>query len=198
MSISYAVFCLKNPATPDIYPLSLHDALPICEPKLSLVRIFQRDLITTTIQTTLVIGSFMCIYYSLNFWYPTVLRDAGRTNLLPFLAAFNVRSEEHTSELQSHVNLVCRLLLEKSRDPRHLPSFPTRRSSDLRTEAFAGADFSARPDYHDDSNDAGDRVVHVYLLLVELLVSDGAARRRPDEPAAIPRGVQRQIGRAHV
>src|SRR5690242_20866255 len=26
-----------------------------------------------------------------------------------------VRSEEHTSELQSHVNLVCRLLLEKKR-----------------------------------------------------------------------------------
>src|SRR5690242_21616258 len=25
----------------------------------------------------------------------------------------NFRSEEHTSELQSHVNLVCRLLLEK-------------------------------------------------------------------------------------
>ena len=60
------------------------------EPKLSLVRIFQRDLLGTTLQTTLVIGSFMCIYYSLNFWYPTVLRDAGRTNLLPFLAAFNV------------------------------------------------------------------------------------------------------------
>jgi SHS family lactate transporter-like MFS transporter len=60
------------------------------EPKLSLVRIFQGDLIGTTIQTTLVIGSFMCIYYSLNFWYPTVLRDAGRTSLLPFLAAFNV------------------------------------------------------------------------------------------------------------
>jgi len=59
------------------------------EPKLSLVRLFQRDLLGTTLQTTLVIGSFMCIYYSLNFWYPTVLRDAGRTNLLPFLAAFN-------------------------------------------------------------------------------------------------------------
>src|SRR5260370_21099812 len=34
------------------------------------------------------------------------------------------RSEEHTSELQSHLNLVCRLLLEKKketkeRDPRH-------------------------------------------------------------------------------
>src|SRR5690606_20391059 len=42
------------------------------------------------------------------------------------------RSEEHTSELQSRENLVCRLLLEKSTSPRHLHSFPTRRSSDLR------------------------------------------------------------------
>src|SRR5438477_4686128 len=32
---------------------------------------------------------------------------AGRALLIP------LRSEEHTSELQSHVNLVCRLLLEK-------------------------------------------------------------------------------------
>src|SRR5580698_9126701 len=30
-------------------------------------------------------------------------------------SAFEVRSEEHTSELQSHVNLVCRLLLEKKK-----------------------------------------------------------------------------------
>ncbi len=60
------------------------------EPRLSVFRIFHPDLIMTTIQTTLVIGSFMCIYYSLNFWYPTFLRDAGRTNLLPFLAAFNL------------------------------------------------------------------------------------------------------------
>src|SRR5690242_21597215 len=28
------------------------------------------------------------------------------------------RSEEHTSELQSHVNLVCRLLLEKKKSPK--------------------------------------------------------------------------------
>src|SRR5260370_10695539 len=27
------------------------------------------------------------------------------------------RSEEHTSELQSHLNLVCRLLLEKKKEP---------------------------------------------------------------------------------
>src|SRR5260370_15229018 len=28
----------------------------------------------------------------------------------------NLRSEEHTSELQSHLNLVCRLLLEKKKE----------------------------------------------------------------------------------
>src|SRR5260370_26206131 len=34
--------------------------------------------------------------------------------------ADEARSEEHTSELQSHLNLVCRLLLEKKNDrPRH-------------------------------------------------------------------------------
>src|SRR5438132_5345336 len=30
------------------------------------------------------------------------------------------RSEEHTSELQSHSDLVCRLLLEKKKKPQHL------------------------------------------------------------------------------
>src|SRR5438477_4146746 len=33
----------------------------------------------------------------------------------PVIPALNDRSEEHTSELQSHVNLVCRLLLEKKK-----------------------------------------------------------------------------------
>src|SRR5260370_30723614 len=31
----------------------------------------------------------------------------------------NFRSEEHTSELQSHLNLVCRLLLEKKKSKTH-------------------------------------------------------------------------------
>src|SRR5260370_27126723 len=35
--------------------------------------------------------------------------------------AHHERSEEHTSELQSHLNLVCRLLLEKKKTP-HLVS----------------------------------------------------------------------------
>src|SRR5207249_448572 len=41
------------------------------------------------------------------------------------------RSEEHTSELQSRFDIVCRLLLEKGDDLRHVHAFPTRRSSDL-------------------------------------------------------------------
>jgi SHS family lactate transporter-like MFS transporter len=58
-------------------------------PSLSVGRIFKRDMIGTTIQTSLVVGGFMCIYYSVNFWYPTFLRDAGRP-VLPYLAAFNL------------------------------------------------------------------------------------------------------------
>src|SRR5260370_30098126 len=38
--------------------------------------------------------------------------DFGRCSLVSRAAA---RSEEHTSELQSHLNLVCRLLLEKKK-----------------------------------------------------------------------------------
>src|SRR4051812_50207635 len=58
--------------------------------------------------------------------YTLSLHDAlpistGATTVQPcFLASSTVsprwsRSEEHTSELQSHVNLVCRLLLEKKK-----------------------------------------------------------------------------------
>src|SRR5260370_27671970 len=36
--------------------------------------------------------------------------------LYPLRTARGMRSEEHTSELQSHLNLVCRLLLEKKKN----------------------------------------------------------------------------------
>src|SRR3712207_2531527 len=49
------------------------------------------------------------------------------------VATLGLRSEEHTSELQSRQYLVCRLLLECYGDHRDLHSFPTRRSSDLPT-----------------------------------------------------------------
>src|SRR5690242_21310269 len=38
-----------------------------------------------------------------------------RSTATPAAARSVARSEEHTSELQSHVNLVCRLLLEKKK-----------------------------------------------------------------------------------
>src|SRR5438477_9830568 len=41
--------------------------------------------------------------------YSSSFLTQSRGSALPF------RSEEHTSELQSHVNLVCRLLLEKKK-----------------------------------------------------------------------------------
>src|SRR5213079_3384298 len=59
------------------------------EPKISLVRIFQRDLLGTTIQTTAVIGAFMCSFYSIGTWYATLLRRANRPTL-PYLMAFNL------------------------------------------------------------------------------------------------------------
>src|SRR4051812_49671348 len=40
-------------------------------------------------------------------------------SLIPIVGG--LRSEEHTSELQSHVNLVCRLLLEKKKKNRKSP-----------------------------------------------------------------------------
>jgi MFS transporter, SHS family, lactate transporter len=66
-----------------------HAGKPIIEPKISLVRIFQRDLRWTTIHTTALIGAFMCSFYSISQWYPTFLRNAGRTTL-PFMVAFNI------------------------------------------------------------------------------------------------------------
>src|SRR5260370_26559789 len=42
---------------------------------------------------------------------------ARRTGGVCFEPTGVVRSEEHTSELQSHLNLVCRLLLEKKKEP---------------------------------------------------------------------------------
>jgi MFS transporter, SHS family, lactate transporter len=58
-------------------------------PKISLVRIFQHDLLGTTIQTTIVIGAFMCVFYSIQYWYATFLREAGRSTIV-YPAAFNI------------------------------------------------------------------------------------------------------------
>src|SRR5579864_9732622 len=61
------------------------------------------------------------------FPYTTLFRSCRPGLLRPDRAALasadgTTRSEEHTSELQSHVNLVCRLLLEKKKKKKtHIP-----------------------------------------------------------------------------
>ncbi len=53
--------------------------------RLSLVRIFERDLIATTIQTAGLIAAFMCSYYAITFWYPTFLRQQQLPALWPLV-----------------------------------------------------------------------------------------------------------------
>src|SRR2546429_6390566 len=85
------MFCLfffffNDTATTEIYTLSLHDALPILNERVG--------------------ADAMAAYFERIFFHnPWVDAD------LPSL----VRSEEHTSELQSRLHLVCRLLLEKKK-----------------------------------------------------------------------------------
>src|SRR5260370_31468300 len=45
------------------------------------------------------------------------------THISDLLPWGNRRSEEHTSELQSHLNLVCRLLLEKKKKSQENPPY---------------------------------------------------------------------------
>jgi SHS family lactate transporter-like MFS transporter len=59
------------------------------KPRMAIGRIFRRDLLPTTLHTTLVIGSFMCFYYSATFWYPTFLQASNLTPL-GYLVAFNI------------------------------------------------------------------------------------------------------------
>src|SRR5687768_18097486 len=98
---------LKAPATPENYPLSLHDALPISTAKKVAAR-------KTTTQPRPVAKSSAPVAFQpktssglkYNDLVTAVLyRDAEAVSQL-------IRSEEHTSELQSRLHLVCRLLLE--------------------------------------------------------------------------------------
>src|SRR2546430_6917736 len=75
---TFRYFFFNDTATTEIYPLSLHDALPI----------------------------------SNNIQLPQTPPEPAA--ILAKMASAG-RSEEHTSELQSQSNLVCRLLLEKNK-----------------------------------------------------------------------------------
>src|SRR5256885_9466776 len=83
--LRFLFFFFNDTATTEIYTLSLHDALPI---------------------------------YSLTVRTPSsCMKRSSTRRVTASLAASDVpsRSEEHTSELQSPCNLVCRLLLEKKK-----------------------------------------------------------------------------------
>src|SRR5437868_10057748 len=96
-------FFFTAPPPSEIYTLSLHDALPILS-----------DISATLRGALAAFGGH--------------LLEA----LLPVLAAADgkKRSEEHTSELQSRFDLVCRLLLEKKKtQPIPTRSMPSTRST---------------------------------------------------------------------
>src|SRR5256885_12023851 len=88
-------FFFNDTATTEIYTLSLHDALPIYrlhpEPRRIALILPQPEIADGGIRYMSHNGSAECL----------VIKQPQH------------RSEEHTSELQSPCNLVCRLLLEK-------------------------------------------------------------------------------------
>src|SRR5688500_16622729 len=112
-----------------------------------------------------------------------------------YLRMSATRSEEHTSELQSPCNLVCRLLVS-------LHSFPTRRSSDL----FDGRDLPAVvAEWFIVELEDRDASAVVHMGVVSALesakgpLSDASLERiRKLLRAELPPDVSNEIGRAHV
>src|SRR2546430_12150382 len=71
---------------------------------------------------------------------------AGRIRMVSAGKAASPRSEEHTSELQSQSNLVCRLLLEKKKKHTrtHIRDFPNHHTLTIRPENNRDVSASAR------------------------------------------------------
>src|SRR5438132_3112773 len=92
-----------DPATTEIYTLSLHDALPI-------YLLLVREGSYSGARWRFVAGLGLVIgRYRLTLAENPGVAGVGASYRM------GVRSEEHTSELQSHSDLVCRLLLEKKK-----------------------------------------------------------------------------------
>src|SRR5699024_12360130 len=99
----HSVSCHCSSST-DSYSLSLHDALPIFV-HFFLCASFLNAELANTLPTFSYVIAHMYSLQSQNFGGSEV-GDRGKKA---------VRSEEHTSELQSRFDLVCRLLLEKKK-----------------------------------------------------------------------------------
>src|SRR5690606_40348857 len=98
---SFAVFLFHAAATTETYTLSLHDALPISSFNGHCARSLHRSDSPRGSLRDQVLAPLK----------PAFGRDRRRQG----------RSEEHTSELQSRENLVCRLLLEKKKAKKDQP-----------------------------------------------------------------------------
>src|SRR5687768_18350270 len=97
MLILSALFLFTDTATTEIYTLSLHDALPISSVSSS-ARASRAERATSNPQGA----------------NSSTSGSAARTaSMSTCTECAPGRSEEHTSELQSRLHLVCRLLLEK-------------------------------------------------------------------------------------
>src|SRR5690349_23970028 len=103
---------MQSAAAPSAYTLSLHDALPIS-------------------------GTLTTLY---QFSGPDGANPVAELILGSDTNFYGTRSEEHTSELQSRRELVCRLLLEKKKidklvdlpDPAHLQPYLLRLLDQIR------------------------------------------------------------------
>src|SRR5437879_10363737 len=102
----FFIFFFNDTATTEIYTLSLHDALPILAERMFEILSIERAPVLTRF-------------------------DEGiKKPLIAFDANFE-RSEEHTSELQSPMYLVCRLLLEKKKKTKYKQDYRTINSNSI-------------------------------------------------------------------
>src|SRR5205807_9966383 len=108
-----SLFSFTAPPTTALYPLSLHDALPIfgSRPRAIRPRFPFRGPCSI---------SRASISRSRASRPPSRRRSIGAARRPTRRSSSARRSEEHTSELQSPCNLVCRLLLEKKKNKQSL------------------------------------------------------------------------------
>src|SRR3712207_7862232 len=108
------VFFFNDPATTEIYTLSLHDALPIWTFPVGDVSPVAAKLLDVTERSLFKAVEQCRVGNRLGDVSHAVQAEVESEgfSIVRSLVGHGIRSEEHTSELQSRQYLVCRLLLE--------------------------------------------------------------------------------------
>src|SRR5690606_39835776 len=100
-------------ATSDIFALSLHDALPICGKGIrSMITSWHAEPGTSTPCHSDIVPNRHVVASAANCRTRVGVWSSPWHSTVMSVSPSRVRSEEHTSELQSREDLVCRLLLE--------------------------------------------------------------------------------------